>query len=132
MSRVASARQRSSSRFIARVLLGAKPAPFPGFIEPALATPRIKIPTGARFVHELKLDGYRVQAHLLDGRVRLYTRSGSRLDKSVSHDSHGRRATTGGQARHGWGSHFRGRQGTSELFRPARRPQARSPPPHGG
>ena len=76
MSRVASARQRSSSRFIARVLLGAKPAPFPGFIEPALATPRIKIPTGARFVHELKLDGYRVQTHLLDGRVRLYTRSG--------------------------------------------------------
>ena len=76
MSRVASARQRSSSRFIARVLLGAKPAPFPGFIEPALATPRIKIPTGAHFVHELKLDGYRVQAHLLDGRVRLYTRSG--------------------------------------------------------
>ena len=76
MSRVASARQRSSSRFIARVLLGAKPAPFPGFIEPALTTPRIKIPTGARFVHELKLDGYRVQAHLLDGRVRLYTRSG--------------------------------------------------------
>jgi bifunctional non-homologous end joining protein LigD len=27
-------------------------------------------------VHELKLDGYRVQAHLRDGRVRLYTRSG--------------------------------------------------------
>src|SRR4030088_3810909 len=76
MSRVASARRRSSSRFIARVLLGAKPSPFPGFIEPALATPRIKIPTGARFVHELKLDGYRVQAHLRDGRVRLYTRSG--------------------------------------------------------
>src|ERR1700736_6797355 len=76
MSLVASPRNRSSSRFITRVLLAAKPAPFPGFIEPALATPRIKIPTGAPFVHELKLDGYRVQAHLLDGRGRLYTRSG--------------------------------------------------------
>jgi hypothetical protein len=76
MSRVASARQRSSSRFLARVLPGAKPASFPGFIEPALATLRAKVPTGARFVHELKLDGYRVQAHLLDGRVTLYTRTG--------------------------------------------------------
>jgi bifunctional non-homologous end joining protein LigD len=27
-------------------------------------------------VHEVKLDGYRVQAHLRDGRVTLYTRSG--------------------------------------------------------
>jgi len=27
-------------------------------------------------VHELKLDGYRVQAHIRDGRVRLYTRGG--------------------------------------------------------
>jgi bifunctional non-homologous end joining protein LigD len=76
MSRVAFARQRSSSRFLARVLPGAKPASFPGFIEPALATLRAKVPTGARFVHELKLDGYRVQAHLLDGRVTLYTRTG--------------------------------------------------------
>src|SRR6202011_1626980 len=76
MSRVASTRQRSSSRFLARVLPGAKPAPFPGFIEPALATLRSKVPTGARFVHELKLDGYRVQTHLLDGRVTLYTRTG--------------------------------------------------------
>jgi ATP-dependent DNA ligase len=27
-------------------------------------------------VHELKLDGYRVQAHIQNGRVRLYTRGG--------------------------------------------------------
>ena len=53
-----------------------KPAPFPGFIERVFATLRSKVPTGARFVHELKLDGYRVQAHLLNGRVTLYTRTG--------------------------------------------------------
>ena len=76
MSRVASARQRSSSRFLARVLPGAKPAPFPDFIEPCLASLREKVPAGARYVHELKLDGYRMQAHLRDGRVTLYTRSG--------------------------------------------------------
>jgi hypothetical protein len=68
MPRAVSARQRSSSRFIARVLAGAKPAPFPAFIEPSLATLRSKVPAGARFVHELKFDGYRIQADLLDGR----------------------------------------------------------------
>ncbi len=34
------------------------------------------MPSGRVFVHELKLDGYRVQAVLRDGRVTLYTRSG--------------------------------------------------------
>jgi ATP-dependent DNA ligase len=62
MPRAVSARQRSSSRFIARVLPGAKPAPFPAFIEPSLATLRSKVPAGARFVYELKFDGYRIQA----------------------------------------------------------------------
>jgi bifunctional non-homologous end joining protein LigD len=69
-------RERSSSRFLARVLPGAKPAPFPDFIEPCLASLRTSVPSASGFVHELKLDGYRVQAHLHDGRVRLYTRSG--------------------------------------------------------
>jgi len=76
MFRVASSRPRSSSRFRARVLLGAKPAPFPGFVAPCLALLRSKVPSARGFVHELKLDGYRVQAHLRDGRVTLYTRSG--------------------------------------------------------
>jgi bifunctional non-homologous end joining protein LigD len=58
------------------VLPGAKPAPFPAFIEPALATLRTTVPHGRSYVHEAKLDGYRVQAHLQDGRVTLYTRSG--------------------------------------------------------
>ncbi len=37
---------------------------------------RSNVPTGANFVHELKLDGYRIQAHLRDARATLYTRSG--------------------------------------------------------
>ena len=51
-------------------------APFLPFIEPALATLRDKVPAATGFIHELKLDGYRVQAHARDGRVTLYTRSG--------------------------------------------------------
>jgi bifunctional non-homologous end joining protein LigD len=50
--------------------------PFPDFIDPCLATLRSKVPSARGFVHELKLDGYRLQAHLHDGRVSLYTRTG--------------------------------------------------------
>ncbi len=59
MSRVASPRRRSSSRFLARALSGAKPAPFADFIEPSLASLRDKVPSARGCVHELKLDGYR-------------------------------------------------------------------------
>jgi len=37
---------------------------FPGFIEPALATSIEKVPSGDRWLHEIKFDGYRVQVHL--------------------------------------------------------------------
>jgi bifunctional non-homologous end joining protein LigD len=40
--------------------IGAK-APFPGFIEPALATSIEKVPSGERWLHEIKFDGYRVR-----------------------------------------------------------------------
>ena len=38
--------------------------PFPGFIQPQLAQPTTAPPSGTEWVHELKLDGYRVQLHL--------------------------------------------------------------------
>jgi bifunctional non-homologous end joining protein LigD len=31
-------------------------APFPGFIEPALASSIEKVPSGARWIHEIKFD----------------------------------------------------------------------------
>jgi hypothetical protein len=34
-----------------------------GFIEPTLASLVSKVPSGAGYVHEVKLDGYRIQAH---------------------------------------------------------------------
>lgn len=51
-------------------------AGWPGFVEPALATLRPAAPKGPRWVHEIKFDGYRLQAHVRDGRVTLLTRSG--------------------------------------------------------
>jgi bifunctional non-homologous end joining protein LigD len=63
-------------RFIGRVIEGSKPGKHPSFVKPALATLRTKPPTGAGYVHEIKFDGYRLQAHLRGGLPYLYTRSG--------------------------------------------------------
>jgi bifunctional non-homologous end joining protein LigD len=50
---------------------------FPGFIEPALATSIDNVPSGERWVHEIKFDGYRVQVHLRDAAVKVFTRRGN-------------------------------------------------------
>jgi bifunctional non-homologous end joining protein LigD len=72
----ASAPVRFSPRLLAGKLNNTAAVSFPGFIAPCLATSRTKVTTARGFVHEVKLDGYRVQAHLQQGRVKLYTRSG--------------------------------------------------------
>ncbi len=46
------------------------------FIAPALATLKSNPPSGNEWVHEVKFDGYRIQAHVSGGEVKLYTRSG--------------------------------------------------------
>jgi bifunctional non-homologous end joining protein LigD len=51
-------------------------AKYPGFIEPALATSVDKVPAGERWVHEIKFDGYRVQVHIVNDSVRVFTRRG--------------------------------------------------------
>jgi bifunctional non-homologous end joining protein LigD len=51
-------------------------APFPGFVEPALATSIGKVPSGERWIHEIKFDGYRVQVHLANESVKVFTRRG--------------------------------------------------------
>ena len=69
---------------IDRSLRKAPAEEFPGFVQPQLAGPGNKVPTGSEWIHELKLDGYRVQIHLASKgngatgapRVTLYTRSG--------------------------------------------------------
>jgi bifunctional non-homologous end joining protein LigD len=52
-------------------------APFPGFVEPALATSIDKVPSGERWLHEIKFDGYRVQVHLANEAVKVFTRRGN-------------------------------------------------------
>ncbi|MGR9169579.1 DNA ligase D [Rhizobium sp. KDH_Rht_773_N] len=55
---------------------GAKKAAMPDFTEPELAKLKPKPPAGDRWVHEIKFDGYRLQAKIKDGRVTLLTRGG--------------------------------------------------------
>jgi bifunctional non-homologous end joining protein LigD len=52
-------------------------APLPGFIEPALASSTEKVPSGDRWIHEVKFDGYRVQVHLVNAAVKIFTRRGN-------------------------------------------------------
>jgi len=50
--------------------------PLPRFVEPCLATLQEKPPAGEAWLHEVKFDGYRLQARISAGRVKLLTRTG--------------------------------------------------------
>ena len=57
-------------------LQGARKAALPDKPRPQLATLAAEPPAGARWIHEIKLDGYRTLARIEDGGVRLLTRNG--------------------------------------------------------
>ncbi|MEH2501432.1 ATP-dependent DNA ligase [Bradyrhizobium sp. AZCC 1578] len=59
-------------------------APFPGFVEPALATSIEKVPSGDRRIHEIKFDGYRVQLHIHNDAIKVFTRRGNDWTKRLS------------------------------------------------
>ena len=50
--------------------------PLPKFLKPCLATLQTKPPTGENWLHEVKFDGYRLQARVDNGAVQLLTRTG--------------------------------------------------------
>jgi ATP-dependent DNA ligase len=51
-------------------------AALPQFVTPQLSQPVEKPPSGPQWLHEIKLDGYRMAARIDNGRVRLLTRTG--------------------------------------------------------
>lgn len=64
--------------------------PWPGFIPPMLLQRKKEAPSSFNFLHEIKYDGYRIQAHVNGGDVSLWTRNGkdwtskfSLLEKSL-------------------------------------------------
>ena len=65
-------------------------APFPDFVEPALASPIERVPSGERWIHEIKFDGYRVQTHIHNDAVKIFTRRGhdwTHRFKKAAHDA---------------------------------------------
>src|ERR1700758_1303170 len=66
----------TSTRTI-RTRLGAELAPPPAWIKPQLAKLVEKAPDGPDWLHEIKLDGYRMHARLDAGRVKIITRRGN-------------------------------------------------------
>lgn len=75
-SRQSAGRSRPGAVSDPAAIKGAKKAAMPDFVEPTLATLVAKAPTGPDWIHEIKFDGYRLQARLEAGRVKLLTRSG--------------------------------------------------------
>src|SRR3954467_11888102 len=67
---------QSAALAMARELQGVRKGKHPDFIEPMLATLQPKPPTDDKGVHEIKFDGYRVQAHVGDGSTKFFTRRG--------------------------------------------------------
>ncbi|HEY5379035.1 MAG TPA: DNA ligase D, partial [Pseudolabrys sp.] len=57
-------------------LAGAPKAALPSFVPPCLATLSDKAPDAATWLHEIKFDGYRLEARLDNGKVKLLTRRG--------------------------------------------------------
>ncbi|WP_105439603.1 DNA ligase D [Neorhizobium sp. T25_13] len=64
------------SDIAASKIKGARKAKLPDFVEPQLATLVKSAPSGKRWVHEIKLDGYRLQARVENGKIKLLTRTG--------------------------------------------------------
>jgi bifunctional non-homologous end joining protein LigD len=55
---------------------GARKKLLPTFVEPSLAQTAERPPSGAEWVHEIKHDGYRIQARIDGNTIRLLTRTG--------------------------------------------------------
>jgi bifunctional non-homologous end joining protein LigD len=55
-------------------LSGARKGLLPTFLEPSLAMPSAKPPGGPKWIHEIKYDGYRIQARIDGSKIRLFTR----------------------------------------------------------
>jgi bifunctional non-homologous end joining protein LigD len=56
-------------------------APLPQFVPPQLSQLVEKPPAGPQWVHEIKLDGFRMSARIDNGHVQVLTRTGARLDR---------------------------------------------------
>jgi bifunctional non-homologous end joining protein LigD len=62
---------------MSRTRWGSKHVSLPAWVKPQLAALVKQAPDGPDWLHEIKLDGYRMHARLDAGRVRILTRRGN-------------------------------------------------------
>ena len=67
----------------------------PTWIKPQLAALVKAAPDGADWLHEIKMDGYRMHARLDAGRVQILTRRGNDLDGQIPRHRPGCRRAAG-------------------------------------
>jgi DNA ligase D-like protein (predicted ligase) len=68
-----------AKRSVSQAVMSGPPCrglPLPPFVPPQLSQPVKKPPSGPQWLHEIKLDGYRMAARIDNGRVQLLTRTG--------------------------------------------------------
>ena len=70
------AKERSRKASVPTKVEGAKKGILPAFVEPALAKLVESAPKGSEWLHEIKFDGYRMQARVDGGEIQLLTRKG--------------------------------------------------------
>jgi hypothetical protein len=80
-----------------------------GFVDRCIPSLAHKPPSGPDWVHEVKHDGYRLIVRRDGETVRLFTRRGLRLDRSISRHRLGRRRATRRVVHPGWGGSGRRR-----------------------
>jgi bifunctional non-homologous end joining protein LigD len=66
-------------KLVLRTLSGVARAPFPDFIEPMHPTQHSKLPIGARWQYEIKMDGWRGQLHVRNGIAKMFSRNANDL-----------------------------------------------------
>jgi bifunctional non-homologous end joining protein LigD len=67
---------REIGRNVASAPAARRDDPLPAFVAPQLALLRKEPPSGPSWVHEIKLDGYRIHARIDRGEIKLLTRNG--------------------------------------------------------
>ena len=68
--------QAAAIKPLRKVSSAKSPDALPAFVKPSLATLAAKAPDSPNWIHEIKFDGYRLQARLDNGEVTLLTRNG--------------------------------------------------------
>lgn len=72
----AAPQHRAAEKLAGPDLSGVPRESLPGFLPPQLASNAKSPPSSGDWLHELKLDGYRIQAHIKQRKVTLYSRNG--------------------------------------------------------